>query len=129
MYLDEQPVVPYETLRYLISVINYGGRVTDNKDERCISALLSNYVCENALNQGYSFSESGIYKIPDDISLESAKSYIDQLPLDDKPEVFGLHDNANITFEINQVKAFMDTLIQVQPQVAAGGAGGDSTDM
>jgi dynein heavy chain, axonemal len=65
MYLEEQPVVPYETLRYLIAQINYGGRVTDNKDERCISALLSNYVCEDVMGQGYKFSESGIYKVPE----------------------------------------------------------------
>ena len=40
MYLDEQPDVPYRTLNYLIAEINYGGRVTDDKDVRLITALL-----------------------------------------------------------------------------------------
>jgi dynein heavy chain len=40
MYLDEQPEVPYVTLNYIISEINYGGRVTDDKDVRLITALL-----------------------------------------------------------------------------------------
>jgi len=40
MYLDENPEVPFETLRYIIAVINYGGRVTDKIDERLIIGLL-----------------------------------------------------------------------------------------
>lgn len=43
MYLDEQPDVPYRTLNYLIAEINYGGRVTDDKDVRLITALLLKY--------------------------------------------------------------------------------------
>ena len=34
---------------------------------------------------------------PVDLELEKVKSMIDNLPLDDEPEVFGLHENANIT--------------------------------
>lgn len=128
MYLEEQPVVPYDTLRYLIAKINYGGRVTDNKDERLIAALLSNFICKEVMNKGYEFSESGIYKVPDNLGLDDMKAYIGSLPLDDKPEVFGLHDNANITFEINRVKTFMDTLILVQPRNSGGGKSGNSTD-
>lgn len=44
MYLDEQPVIPYKTLNYLIAEINYGGRVTDDKDVRLITALLLSYL-------------------------------------------------------------------------------------
>ena len=36
MYLDEQPIIPYKTLNYLIAEINYGGRVTDDKDVKLI---------------------------------------------------------------------------------------------
>lgn len=35
---------------------------------------------------------------------------INDLPLDDDPEVFGLHPNANITCQSNIVKHFLDTL-------------------
>ena len=40
MYLDEQPVVPFKTLNYLIAEINYGGRVTDDKTYNCPIAQL-----------------------------------------------------------------------------------------
>lgn len=87
MYLEEQPEVPYDILRYLIAVINYGGRVTDNKDEILIGAILKLFITEDALNSGYSFSESGKYFVPEDLSLESMKEYSKKLPLEDKPEV------------------------------------------
>lgn len=45
------------------------------------------------------------------------------MPLDEDPEVFGLHPNANITFEDKTVLAFSDTILMMQPRVAAGGGG------
>lgn len=87
MYLDEQPEVPYDTLSFLIAVINYGGRVTDNKDERLIKAILSLYFTPNAMKDNYQFSPSGVYKIPDDLSVPGCLDYIENLPLEDDPEV------------------------------------------
>lgn len=128
MYIEEQPEIPYETLRYLISVINYGGRVTDDKDERCISAILQKYIGEDVMGKSYKFSPSGIYVIPKNLELEEVKNYISGLPGDDQPEIFGLHDNASITFEINRVKEFMDTLVSVQPRITGGGKSGESAN-
>jgi dynein heavy chain len=67
MYLEEQPTVPYETLRFLVAVINYGGRVTDNKDERVIKSILSKYFTPEILTGRYAYSESGIYYMPEDL--------------------------------------------------------------
>ena len=120
MYLEEQAVVPYDTLRFLTSVINYGGRVTDNKDERLIKAILSLYFNPDIMQPGYKFSNSGVFKIPEDLTISGVLNYIEELPLEDDPEIFGLHSNANITYQINQVKEFLDTLIMAQPR--GGGA-------
>jgi dynein heavy chain len=51
-------------LHYLGAKINYGGRVTDDKDELLIAVTLKSYVCPEALKEGYSFSTSGIYRQP-----------------------------------------------------------------
>ena len=40
MFLDEYEVVPYKVLNFLTSYINYGGRVTDDKDLRTIDVIL-----------------------------------------------------------------------------------------
>lgn len=52
----------------------------------------------------YSFSSSGVYHNPDDNKLDKVKGYISQLPLEDDPEIYGLHRNANITFQQKNVK-------------------------
>ncbi len=40
MFLDEYDHVPYKVLNFLTSYINYGGRVTDDKDLRTIDVIL-----------------------------------------------------------------------------------------
>lgn len=67
MYLDEQPVVPFKTLNYLIAEINYGGRVTDDKDVRLITALLLSYLNPGIMQGVYNFSSSGIYHNPQNL--------------------------------------------------------------
>jgi len=73
MYLDEQPTIPYKTLNYLIAEVNYGGRVTDDKDVRLITALLLSYLNPEVMKGDYKFTTSGVYHQPNDLSLESVK--------------------------------------------------------
>lgn len=61
MLLDEYEMVPYKVINFLGAEINYGGRVTDDKDLLLINNILSKYICEEALEIGYKFSESGVY--------------------------------------------------------------------
>lgn len=42
--------------------------------------------------------------------------YIKSLPLNDSPELFGLHDNANITFAQNETFALLGAIMQLQPK-------------
>merc|ERR1719359_253175 len=53
MYLDKQSHVPYQTMTYLVAEVNYGGRVTDDKDVRLISAILERYFCPEILDDNY----------------------------------------------------------------------------
>lgn len=45
----------------------------------------------------YTFSSSGMYYTPVDASYDACIDYIKSLPLLPQPEVFGLHENADIT--------------------------------
>ena len=57
--------MPYGTLKVLVAAINYGGRVTDDKDVRLITPLLDKYFTPEVMNSSYRFSESDIYSIPE----------------------------------------------------------------
>ena len=98
MFLSEQPDVPYMALNYLVAEVNYGGWVTDDKDVRLIKSLLKWYFCPDILLDNYKLSNLDIYYAPPEGTLQDIKNYIENLPLDDDPEIFGLHPNANITF-------------------------------
>jgi len=61
-FLDTNELIPYKVLNYLGAEVNYGGRVTDDKDIRLIKSILGNYIKEETLIVGHKFSESGLYK-------------------------------------------------------------------
>ena len=61
MLIDEYPKVPYKVINFLGAEINYGGRVTDDKDVRLIKSILLLYINNQALIDGYKYSESGKY--------------------------------------------------------------------
>lgn len=96
MFLDNYNVIPFKVLNILGAEINYGGRVTDDKDVRLIKAILGRFVQEGVLQVGFALSESGIYKSIADGSKEDYVNYIQTLPLNPEPEAFGLHANAEI---------------------------------
>lgn len=116
MYIEEQAEVPYETLRYIIGDVNYGGRVTDYMDQRTVAAVLGTYVCSEAVeDHDYRYTADGAYYAPPNEDLSGIRAYIDQLPLSDKPEVFGLHRNAAVAFDNSETKYLIDTIISIQP--------------
>lgn len=86
-----------QVLNYLGAEINYGGRVTDDKDVTLIKAILILYMQPMILKDNHPFSPSGIYYSPEPGDHTDYINYIDTLPLNPSPEVFGLHDNAEIT--------------------------------
>ena len=46
-------------------------------------------------------------------------AYIKSLPINDTPEIFGLHDNANITFAQNETYTMLATLLLLQPKTSS----------
>jgi dynein heavy chain len=124
MYLEEQPGVPYETLNNVVGDITYGGRVTDKWDKRTNLSLLSRFFCPELLAvPGFKLSESGTYFCPEPGPLAALRGYIEGLPLEDSPEVFGLHENASITLQLKETGELMSTIMTIQPRGGGGGGG------
>lgn len=68
-------------------------------DQRCLTTILKVFFSPPTLEEGYAYSASGIYYCPRTEKIEDIRNYIDTLPVIETPEVFGMHDNANIAFE------------------------------
>lgn len=120
MYLDEYPVTPWESLKYLIAGVCYGGHVTDDWDRRLLMTYIQQYFTEEALTVPYyRLSSLPTYYIPRDGSLASYHDFITVLPTIDKPEAFGQHPNADITCLIMETRNMFETLMGLQVQAVA----------
>ncbi|GCB79993.1 hypothetical protein scyTo_0017058, partial [Scyliorhinus torazame] len=125
MFLEEYTELPFKVLKYTAGEINYGGRVTDDWDRRCIMNILADFYNPDVLEEGFIYSASGIYRqIDTDTDLEGYLEYIKTLPLNDTPEIFGLHDNANITFAQNETNVLLNCLVLLQPKSSTTGGKG-----
>jgi len=50
LMIEENDKVQYKVLRIINSLLNYGGRVTDSKDERYIKTAVCNFINHNMIN-------------------------------------------------------------------------------
>lgn len=85
-----------------------------------MNAMLKKYFCAEIMQEGYKFSALDNYFAPPDGTYDECLKYISTLPLDESPEVFGLHSNANISYETALVGNFIDTILMMQPRVSGG---------
>ncbi|KAF6103026.1 dynein axonemal heavy chain 6 [Phyllostomus discolor] len=115
--------IPWDALIYITGEITYGGRVTDNWDQRCLRTVLKRFFSPETLEENYKYSESGIYFAPLADSLQEFKDYIENLPLIDDPEIFGMHENANLVFQYKETNTLINTILEVQPRSSSGGEG------
>lgn len=90
-------------------------------------SILDRYYSPEVLNEGYTFSPSGTYLPPSDGALEHYNEYLRQLPMAEAPEVFGMHENANLSFQLQETRKVLDTVLGLQPRVTTAG-GGKSSD-
>jgi dynein heavy chain len=126
LYLDKYEEIPYSVLDLLTQSINYGGRITDDKDLRTIDIIMRTYYTPKLFEPGYKFSESGNYYSfdfdPEDVHA-SYLGYIKSLPINPEPEAFGMHENANITSAENEVIERFKTIVTMQSSAGGSGAG------
>ncbi|XP_028906396.1 dynein heavy chain 12, axonemal isoform X2 [Ornithorhynchus anatinus] len=130
LFIKDYDQVPFEAISYLTGECNYGGRVTDDWDRRLLLTMLADfYNPEIVTNVHYKFSPSGYYFAPPKSSYEDYIEFIKQLPVSQKPEIFGLHENVAISKDLQQTKLLFQSLLLTQEGSTQGGAiaGSDNT--
>jgi len=119
--MDPKKGVSWLTVHYMIGEVQYGGRVTDDFDKRLLNTYARVWFSENMFGANFKFYQN--YPIPHAQSVDDFKKANENLPLFDTPEVFGLHPNADITYQSKVATETLTEIVNIQPKDSAGGAG------
>ncbi|XP_067124238.1 dynein axonemal heavy chain 1-like [Centruroides vittatus] len=118
--VNDYKQVPFKILTYMIGEINYGGKVSDDLDRRCIETLLQDYCCQDALIANYCFTEKEIiHQLSSESTYEQYMDYIQNLPLIDSPNLFGLHENAGIVVNQSQTYQILSKISTLQAKATS----------
>lgn len=128
--LENDGDVPWDTLQFVCGEIIYGGRVTDDWDRRTLMAILGTFVCKEVMKEGYAFSSSGTYRCPngiDECGVAALRTFVEELPMFEMPELFGMNENANIAYQQQATDNLLDIVLSIQPR-EAGAVGGKTPE-
>uniref|UniRef100_A0A8D0EUF3 Uncharacterized protein n=1 Tax=Strix occidentalis caurina TaxID=311401 RepID=A0A8D0EUF3_STROC len=123
-HLDDMDIkrgVNWSCVRYMLGEVQYGGRVTDDLDKALLNTYARVWFGEHMFSEKFCFYKD--YVIPKGKTVEDYLQYIEQLPVIDTPEVFGLHPNADITYQTNLANETLSTIVSIQPKDSSTGGG------
>ncbi len=67
--------------------------------------ILSSFFTKEIIEDSkYKFSFSGVYYAPPKASYDDYVEFIKELPMSQNPEVFGMHDNVDISRELQETR-------------------------
>ncbi|KAF4024010.1 hypothetical protein G4228_015792 [Cervus hanglu yarkandensis] len=128
LFINEYDTIPFEAISYLTGECNYGGRVTDDWDRRLLLTMLADFYNPHIIeNSHYKFSPSGNYFAPPKGTYNDYIEFIKKLPFTQHPEIFGLHENVDISKDLQQTKTLFESLLLTQGGSKQTGSSG-STD-
>ncbi|XP_071095783.1 dynein axonemal heavy chain 8-like [Haliotis cracherodii] len=119
--IDIKKGVSWTTVRYMLGEVQYGGRVTDDYDKRLLNTFARVWFGDFMFQAVFQFYHG--YKIPSLRTIDDIMGFIENLPLVDSPEAFGLHGNADITYQTNLANSVLETVMSIQPKDTGGGGG------
>ena len=125
--------ISWPTVQYMVSSVQYGGKVTDDKDRLLLKCYATRWLSTDVMNKDFTFNPNHpiqpipnnfVYKILDQPDVQEYRNYSGSFPNIDSPEVIGLHPNADLTFRLKEVKEMLDTLMSTKPKGGAGSSAG-----
>jgi len=119
--LDPKRGIQWATVRYMIGEVQYGGRVTDDFDKRLLNTYALVWFSAKTFEDSFNFYKG--YVIPKYVSHDQVMGAINGMSPIDSPEAFGLHPNADITYQTRSAGAILSTIVDIQPKDAGAGGG------
>ncbi|KAK3881286.1 hypothetical protein Pcinc_014272 [Petrolisthes cinctipes] len=115
---DQEQTLPLEALVYLVGECNYGGRVTDSRDRRLLLCLLTKFFNQEIVNdEVYQLCGVQEYVVPSTATWQGYVDHISSLPLLAPPQVFGLHQNADLAKDNCEADQLFSGVLQLEPQL------------
>ncbi|KAK9893078.1 hypothetical protein WA026_023570 [Henosepilachna vigintioctopunctata] len=127
-HLDEVDIkkgISWTTLRYMLGEVHYGGRVTDNFDKKLLNTFCKVWFTEKLFEDSFSFYKG--YRM---IVYKQITEYLDHfksMASTDVPQVYGLHMNADITYQTNATTYMLSEMLSIQPK-EVGVSGGETRE-
>jgi len=118
-YINNNPTVPWDDLRYIFGEIMYGGHITDAWDRRTNNTYLAVYL-KPEIMKGYELGPG--FTCPDPVAstFDSIMEYFNTALPKESPIMFGLHPNA----EIGYLTAYQDDIFKTILSLGGGVSGG-----
>ncbi|XP_076264862.1 dynein heavy chain 8, axonemal kl-3 [Rhynchophorus ferrugineus] len=119
--IDPKRGISWQTLRYMLGEVHYGGRVTDDFDKKLLNTFCRVWFNDDIFKDDFIFYKG--YKIVRFKNVTDYLSHIDGFPATDPPQAYGLHSNADITYQTNTTIEMFDIMLAIQPKESSGGGG------
>lgn len=98
--------------------------MTDDWDRRTLMNILRDYYNEEVHEENFSFSSDPVYAPPAADNMKAIMRHLKSLPINDDPEIFGLHQNADISSAQQETFDTFDAILLLQPRITSAGSGG-----
>ncbi|XP_061708954.1 dynein axonemal heavy chain 8 [Cydia pomonella] len=123
--LEQGEYISWTTVRYMVSAVQYGGRVTDDYDNRLLVTFCRVWFTDQLFTEDFQFYKGyGIMKFK---NIPEYLEEIEKMKTVDPPQAYGLHTNADITYQRSKTQTLLDTILSIQPK-ESGGGGGESRE-
>uniref|UniRef100_A0A8C0HXD6 Dynein axonemal heavy chain 11 n=1 Tax=Balaenoptera musculus TaxID=9771 RepID=A0A8C0HXD6_BALMU len=118
-YLEANPNVPWEDLRYLFGEIMYGGHITDDWDRKLCRVYLEEFMNPSLVDDELMLAPG--FAAPPNLDYSGYHQYIDEMLPPESPALYGLHPDAETEFLTVTSNTLFRALLEMQPRNALSG--------
>ncbi|KAF5402104.1 hypothetical protein PHET_04435 [Paragonimus heterotremus] len=127
---ENKSEISWDTIKYLIGEVMYGGRTIDNYDRRILTTYMDEYFGDFLFDNFQPFrfyqDERVEYFIPEEPPgfgnyKDLYSEYVSHLPGAHKPEVLGLHPNASIGYSVRFARNMWTNLLLLHSETEVVG--------